>query len=216
MPNQRGASLLFVLLIVALAVLVATWMALPSITAARNEKIESDLNRGVATSAKADPAKAAAIERSAAAEFAAAHGGFKAMVGTEGYRALSPRCRELVDMHVALLDKPAGNATDNARTRASVADIEHKFGAECADNEAAAPATASMGAPPADPADAAEQGKRQMCMEKRAAAERHRAVVERARVEGTPKAGTIDDRTFVEEHAKQMERLDADIAANCR
>ena len=140
--KQRGLSLLFLLLIVALVLLVAASLALPRLKAAQNEKYEKDFVRGAAP--KADPARAAANERAQAAEFAATHGDdFKAMRDTPYYLALSPRCRGLVDAHVDLLDKPADAATDNASVRASAAEIERSFEAECVDSAPPAAATGS-------------------------------------------------------------------------
>ena len=56
MRKQGGASLLFLMLVVALAVLVAVWMALPWFTSMRQEQIEKDINRGVARRPRAsDP-----------------------------------------------------------------------------------------------------------------------------------------------------------------
>ena len=137
MRKQGGASLLFLMLIVALAVLVAVWMALPWFTAMRQEQIEKDINRGVTPTARMDPSQAAARERALMAEFVEAHGGFGALAGTEHYRALSARCRELVDAYVGLLDKPADAAADNAALRANVARIERSFETECAERAAA-------------------------------------------------------------------------------
>jgi len=137
MRNERGASLLFLMLGVALAVLVAVWMALPWFTAARQEQLEKDVNRGVTPSTRTDPSQAAARERALMAEFVETHGGYQALVGTEHYRALGPRCRELVDAYVGLLDKPADAAADNVALRASVARIERSFEAECAESASA-------------------------------------------------------------------------------
>jgi len=138
MRNERGASLLFLMLGVALAVLVAVWMALPWFTAARQEQLEKDVNRGVTPSTRTDPSQAAARERALMAEFVETHGGFKALAETEHYRALSAGCRELVDAYASLVDKPADAAADNAALRASVARIERSFEAECAESASAA------------------------------------------------------------------------------
>jgi len=137
MRKQSGVSLLFLMLVVALAVLVAVWMALPWFTSMRQEQIEKDLQRGVAPTARERPEQAAARERALMAEFVETHGGFKALAGTEHYRALSSRCRELVDAYVSLLDKPADAAADNAALRANVARIERRFDAECAESVSA-------------------------------------------------------------------------------
>lgn len=145
MRKQYGASLLFLMLVVALAVLVAVWMALPWFTAMRQEQIEKDLNRGVTPTARLNPAQAAARERALMAEFVETHGGFQALSGTEHYRSLTSRCRELVDAYVGLLDKPADAAADNAALRASVAQIERSFETECADLVAAPSAAAPPG-----------------------------------------------------------------------
>ena len=200
---------MFLLIIASLVVLAATWLVLPSITAARQEKIESDLNRGV-TSARVAPSKAAA--RAQAAEFAETHRGFKEMGGTERYQALTPRCRELVDAHVALVDTylapletPAATSTDGAKLVAGVEDTERKFGAECADNPAAAPAAASATQP-----EMSEMARQHMCTVQRETAERVRASLERTRVEGSPPQGVIDERQM------QLNKLDAEIAASCR
>lgn len=131
--TQRGLSLLFLMLVVALVVLVAVWMALPWFTAMRQEQIEKDINRGAAPTARVVPSQDAARERALMAEFVETHGGFKALVGSEPYRALGPRCRELVDAYASLLDKPADAAADNAALRANVARVERSFEVECAE-----------------------------------------------------------------------------------
>jgi hypothetical protein len=141
--KQRGVSLLFTVLLVALAGLVVVWLVKPWFVSARNEKTEKDVNRGVAPSAMADPSTSAARERAEAHEFAEARGDLKALVGTEHYRALSAPCRELVDAYVSLADKPADAAADTAADRASAAEIERRFGASCVDGAPAAPAAAS-------------------------------------------------------------------------
>jgi hypothetical protein len=145
MRKQEGASLLFLMLVVALAVLVAVWMALPWFTAMRKEQVEKDVNRGVVPTARVKPSEAAARERALMAEFVETHGGYQALVGTEHYRVLGPRCRELVDAYVGLIDKPADAAADNVALRANVARIERSFEAECADVAAAPAAEASSG-----------------------------------------------------------------------
>lgn len=144
MGKQRGVSLLFTVLLVALAGLVVVWLARPWFVSMRNENIEADINRGVAPSATADQSTSAARERAEAKEFAEAHGDLKALVGTEHYRALSAPCRELVDAYVSLADKPADAAADTAADRASAAEIERRFGASCVDVAPAAPAAASV------------------------------------------------------------------------
>lgn len=144
MRNQRGASLLFLMLVVALGVLLAAWMALPWISASRQERIEKDIVRGVAPSATPVASNAAARERARIAEFAEAHGGFKSVAGSESYRALSAPCRSLIDAYVGVLDKPADASTDQAALRASVADIERRFDAECS-GIAAADAAPTLG-----------------------------------------------------------------------
>lgn len=144
MWNQRGASLLFLMLVVALGVLLAAWAALPWITASRQERAEVAMNRGGAPSAGIPPTSATASERARIVEFAEAHGGFPSIVGTDAYRASSAPCRALIDAYVALLDKPADAAADQPAWRASVADVERRFDAECADL-AAQPAVVASG-----------------------------------------------------------------------
>lgn len=141
--KQRGVSLLFTVLLVALAGLVVVWLVMPWFVSARNEKAGADISRGVAPSAMADRSTSEARERAEAKEFAEAHGNIKGLVGTEHYRALSAPCRELVDAYVSLVDQPAGAATATTADRASVAEIERRFGASCADGAPAAPAAAS-------------------------------------------------------------------------
>lgn len=131
MRNQRGMSLLFLLLIVALAGVVLAWLGLPYSQAMRHERNERDIARGVAPPASVHPSTEHARERSRIIEFAEVHGGVKSLAGTDAYRALSPGCRELVDAYVDAVDRPADLATDQPALRARVAEIERSFGAEC-------------------------------------------------------------------------------------
>ena len=137
MSKQSGASLLFLVLIVALAVIVATWTALPWIEATRKEKVERALNSGVTPAAKATPAKAApplSIEETKAAEFAAMYSRFEKLVGTDRYDALSQRCRGLVNGFVELVQNSSPASTVG---RDAAVELGHTFDAECADSAAA-------------------------------------------------------------------------------
>ena len=257
--------MLFLLLITSLAVLVAAWLALPWLNAARTEKVERDLNRGAAPSRDPHPAKALAFEQARQSEYLEAHAGFRSMVGTEHYRGLNPSCRDLVDTYVALPDEPANAATDQASVRSRASDIQRRFDAECVDAAAAAPAPPSTGAqsvgsselanvllsdnaqyralgpvcrghvdtvrkmivkPHITPADEermseierlfeancvdrqarADAYAEAACAQKREAAARHRAAY--AQNQGKP--GTSDTPV------RDLEVLEADIAANCR
>ena len=213
--------MLFLMLIVALAVLVATWMALPWITAAHNEKVESDLNRGVAPAAKDSPSKATAVEQAQQIEFVEAHRGYKEMVGTEHYRALNPRCRQLIDDYVALMDRPADAAADNASVRTRAAGIQRSFDAECLETAAAAPATAPPTGRTTAPAGPPPSGETPACAQKREEADHFRGVVDLTLSEAPPTPGSIDEdkrerRESLEKNKARLAALEADIASSCR
>lgn len=133
MRRQRGASLLFLLLLVALAGVVVAWFAWPMVVAARNERAEAAIARGVAPATSPSREEAEKRERAQAAEFAEVHGGLAGIVGSDHYRALNASCRALVDEYVATSDQATTSAAGAAAVRATVADIERRFGASCVD-----------------------------------------------------------------------------------
>lgn len=137
MRRQLGASSLFLVVMVAIAVVVATWLALPWITASRNEKIERDLNRGVATPAQGAPSKAVlspaeASEQAQAAEFADAYRKFESLVGTDRYGALSPRCHELVERFVNVVQGLTDPSSVSPAVRTTGLELARQFDSECA------------------------------------------------------------------------------------
>jgi len=205
MMNQRGASLLTVLLIL-IATMIVGIVALVVYdrrqAQARAATIQAEAE--AEADALSEPA-APVVDPLAQAER------FSDLRVPAAYAAMSAQCKELFDTYVGMLDNPE----QSSAFREQLSNVEHGIRENCIDQQAEAKAEAELQAQQAD------DTRQIVCRQQREAAAEFRRIVDMTVEENyQEQPGVIDDdklerRNSLDENKERLAKYEAYIAENC-